>query len=389
MATTDDEVFYTMGQIRYRSSSEYVTQEDVVVRSVQLSEDNTFRDIVIVPKVEDINEGNKDISFVYEANKPYYLRLAIPKNVAYAMTLTLELCNTRCTGSGAGYDEKVLDSPTYASGSYQIIKRILVPRAVLDEDAYNRVILYPKPNDDDNGEVQVAIVREYNAGNSEKNKDEWITFQSIVEKYDLKVGDIVYNGFTQEYYFIVDEKVDPAISKIESDGKENYSVALNKNLVNKRNDAILTHIWKQSTTAEKAIFEMVFTSRYETGSFNTIIAKLRRDSWDADIHYTLDNDASGTIYTGLRIEPEDVDVYVGKITNLLNNSTDGAQEETVNSIGIWGHPNLITTINGEEIRVGQSGYYELNDFDINFFGVVALDGKDKFTADYQTVIDNG
>ena len=40
-------------------------------------------------------------------------------------------------------------------------------------------------------------------------------------------------------------------------------------------------------------------------------------------------------------------------------------------------------INGEQIQIGSSGYYELNDFDIETFSVVAKDYRDNFVVDYQ------
>lgn len=40
-------------------------------------------------------------------------------------------------------------------------------------------------------------------------------------------------------------------------------------------------------------------------------------------------------------------------------------------------------INGEEIQIGSSGYYELNDFPIESFAVVADGRKDTFTVDFQ------
>jgi hypothetical protein len=42
------------------------------------------------------------------------------------------------------------------------------------------------------------------------------------------------------------------------------------------------------------------------------------------------------------------------------------------------------TINGEEIKIGQSGYYELKDFTINSLGVIVTDYDiDRFTIDYE------
>jgi hypothetical protein len=44
------------------------------------------------------------------------------------------------------------------------------------------------------------------------------------------------------------------------------------------------------------------------------------------------------------------------------------------------------SINGEEIQIGASGYYELNDFDVTSFAVVADGPEDKFILDYQYVV---
>jgi hypothetical protein len=44
---------------------------------------------------------------------------------------------------------------------------------------------------------------------------------------------------------------------------------------------------------------------------------------------------------------------------------------------------LLLAVNGEEIKIGQSNFYELDDFTITSLGVVAKDGSDRFTIDYQ------
>jgi hypothetical protein len=43
----------------------------------------------------------------------------------------------------------------------------------------------------------------------------------------------------------------------------------------------------------------------------------------------------------------------------------------------------LLAINGEEIKIGQSNFYELDDFTITSLGVVAKDSYDRFTIDYQ------
>lgn len=51
------------------------------------------------------------------------------------------------------------------------------------------------------------------------------------------------------------------------------------------------------------------------------------------------------------------------------------------NLGVWGHPDMLMSINGEEIRVGSSGYYELRDFEVTSFGVA--ENSVTFTIDYQ------
>ena len=50
---------------------------------------------------------------------------------------------------------------------------------------------------------------------------------------------------------------------------------------------------------------------------------------------------------------------------------------------------MVMAINGEEIRIGQSGYYELNDFEITSFGIAAETNSDNntFIMDYQYPIE--
>jgi hypothetical protein len=42
-------------------------------------------------------------------------------------------------------------------------------------------------------------------------------------------------------------------------------------------------------------------------------------------------------------------------------------------------------INGEEVQIGSSGYYELNEFNVNSLCVVADGPKDTFVLDYQYI----
>lgn len=71
-----------------------------------------------------------------------------------------------------------------------------------------------------------------------------------------------------------------------------------------------------------------------------------------------------------------------RVNNLVPKITDGSPLER---IGVWGHPGQIMAINGEQIKIGPSGYYELEGLDVSSFGIVAENDqykRDGFTLDY-------
>ena len=75
--------------------------------------------------------------------------------------------------------------------------------------------------------------------------------------------------------------------------------------------------------------------------------------------------------------------------NALGQSQIQSSTGQLTHIGIWGHPEQAFTINGEEIKIGQSGFYELNDYIINNIGVIVTDKQvDRFTIDYEYKVVN-
>ena len=111
-------------------------------------------------------------------------------------------------------------------------------------------------------------------------------------------------------------------------------------------------------------------------NFDRLILKLTRITND----YTLANDTNG--WMGRVIELGDCVCYT--INNLLKLSFfNGISELT--KIGIQGSSGLLMCINGEEIRVGPSGIYQIkNGYKITFIGFVLIDGSnDYFLLDYQ------
>lgn len=71
--------------------------------------------------------------------------------------------------------------------------------------------------------------------------------------------------------------------------------------------------------------------------------------------------------------------YVFQNTDNLIQNVQGI----VKHISIWGRSEQLISINGQELQLGPSGYYELKDFDINSLYIVNSAVGDKYTVDIQ------
>ena len=103
---------------------------------------------------------------------------------------------------------------------------------------------------------------------------------------------------------------------------------------------------------------------------------MTRQSEDYNIQHTTQN---GTEYGRiLDIDKTVCELY--KVNNLVNSMNSNAN---LDRIGVWGHSGLMMAINGEEIKIGPSGFYELAEVPVSSLGVVARDFNDSFTVDYE------
>lgn len=121
---------------------------------------------------------------------------------------------------------------------------------------------------------------------------------------------------------------------------------------------------------EYEIFEIVFTPNTE---YDQITWELHRVGIDYAIDQTDDDNTYGRL-------AEINDIKLFKIKNKKDNN---AQELT--KIGIQGPPSLLMCINGQQIRLGRNGIYEINNgIPINFVGFVPYNHQNKnFFMDYE------
>lgn len=225
------------------------------------------------------------------------------------------------------FNVKIIKKEDNLNTVYQFLKSITILRGGSGENVYN-VALYEKSDKS----VAAMIPLEYRAGTS--NTKDFLYYSSSNGKYYLGNGGTSY---TETY---------------------NY------------NDLSVVASWKQEEGSNFGVFEMTF--RPVEDSFAGILLEMVRTAEDYNIQRP-----DGTF--GRLVDIDNVEYTLYELSNLVDQVN---RDKTLSRIGVWSHPGLIMTINGEEIRVGPSGYYELDALDIESIGIVATSWADNWTMDY-------
>lgn len=117
-------------------------------------------------------------------------------------------------------------------------------------------------------------------------------------------------------------------------------------------------------------YDFIFTPN---GTYDQIIFELMREPFDNEIRN--DDDTYGRVIT-LKI-----DSLVS-----INNVITSLPTTVIKKLGIQGPQGMLFCMNGEELRIGRTGIYELAfEYDVDFLGFIidALPNKNSFILDYQ------
>ena len=151
----------------------------------------------------------------------------------------------------------------------------------------------------------------------------------------------------------------------------------------KYNDVVVAASWRQGTTQSFVTYTLIF--RPVEAGFTKLLLQMTRSAEDYNIERNVIDETTGTVITeyGRKLDiTKMTDCKFYEVKNLM--ATIGKSPLT--KIGVWGHPELMLAINGEEIKIGPSGYYELDAIKITSLGVAALSYKDMFSIDYQYLL---
>lgn len=276
----------------------------------------------------------------FDADTDYYARVDIPPDLNNEYTFTIKLVKGQGQSASSG-------------SSYQFIKKITLKRGGTANNLYDICLYNSNPGAITVAQEKVVAVvldnsNKYGADNPTiKNKLYW-------------QGE----GAKRKYYL--------------GAGGKSYTVA--KQVVK----ASLMASWRSDQiTDRKSRIEFVFRP-LESG-FSQIVFSMARGPEDYGLingeKYT-DNGKVTVIDYGRKIDTTKVDYEIYRLTNIV----DTCQVESFDSMGVWGHPEQMMAVNGEQIQIGPSGFYELTGIDIESLGVVAFDNdyiKSSFTVDYE------
>lgn len=344
-------VSYGMGQYRFTKNYDYITELLDATGS-----DSVNNNIIKYQKTGNASSGwYKDILVelptvgdnkipVVQYGQTYFLKLSVPQNRQYTITLNLKLCPANTS------DQPVLDR-------FQQIGRIEIPPTPEDDNIYSEVILYQIPN---STTITVGLIDAEHDETEEEHSQH--VKNNVYKKKNSSSGKI-------EYWY--------------------YTSATAKKEVTKYNAARLIRSW-EIVEGEKHIvtYKLAFSPKYNLaeGYRYLLIETDRNNLWSNEIQYV---DESGDPYNGTYLDLPSVSVSLYSVNNLLAGGSSGTSQiksgtNTLNHIGVWGHPEQIITINGEEIKIGPSGFYEIKDYDITSLGMVVEDADvDRFTIDYE------
>lgn len=311
---------YQMGQYRFANASECMTT---------VSASASYKDVSFSGAEDDgVANAFKDIMIVpnssLSAGTAYYLTLSIPKDLNYDMTFIIKLYKNLTDGG--------------STEVYQRIKQITVNKGggTGEETNIRDVALYDASLEDNVEDIRAMIPITYVPSSA-------------------SINGLIYKDNNNNFYL----------------GRGNGA---NYTRITKVNYLKVAESWKESSSSVTDNIELILTP-VESG-FDKIVLEMVREAED----YTIQRTTSSGIEYGRIVDIDNFSFNLYQLSNLVaqTNAT------TLSTIGVSAHPGLLMAINGEEIRVPATGFYELdNVISITDLGIAARSNRDSFIIDYQ------
>lgn len=218
------------------------------------------------------------------------------------------------------FNIKLIKNKNNTRQVYQYLKQVSVVRGGTGANAHD-VALY----ENQDGDIVAGIVQPKPSGNGVSGNI-----------YSTQNSDGTYTYYTY--------------------GKNGYVRTSNVNATQ------MIESWKTEQGTTFGTFELVF--RPVEDGFTGILVEMVRSAID----YSIQRNSGASIEFGRYVDISKTEVRMYSITNLVDSIH---QKGSLSRVGVWGRPGLIMAINGEEIRVGPSGFYEEDVVPIESIGIVS------------------
>ena len=344
---------YGIGQYTYDDKFNYITWLGSSLTPAQ-EESYTPLEKSYVTYTPDLTTSYRDVAFELpdgiEYGNSYYMTITLPQDGLYDTTVNLKLCAENLLSN----EEFKIDF-----NKFQQIKQLTVPASNSSADSiYSEVILF-----------------EYQNG------------QNTLVAADIPIHVSTSSGtYTESHLYEYNGAYKYALATDSSWSGNNLVSVTNYSSYN------LAQGWKitsENITNDTITYSFVFSPKYNlTDAYKYLWIEVIHDNEDIRL-----SDQSQT-YNGKTIPINNIEMSVYKITNLLPETLLGIASiksgvNTLNGITITGPNTLIAAINGEEIKIGSTGQYELKDFNITSLGLVVKSIEDSnFLIDYTYAIKN-
>ena len=341
---TDDKT-YGMGQYRY-IGSDSCAQVKTLTASSPSVENSSYRDLIFTTEN------------AFESGKDYYFKVSVPRDINYTMTFSVKLVNLSDYTAGKYITE------TYSG--YQLLGTAIAQ--AIDTSG--------------EGVIHVAYYQNYNSEEC-----------TLAEVFELNEGT---KSELNRLYYYYDEVQDTTLFYL---GTGAGTTIANKGYV-QTTKVSYTTLSKQFSSDlgenEYATFEFVFSPGTDYpanfGGFDTIWLQMVRSEVDLNMSQTVSDGNSSQTVAGRYINPSKVNGKFNcySLRNLVTDSDYGfglpkTAGEKVSKFAINGNPGLRIAVNGEGMRIGPSGTFSFDAFDVASIGVMAYGYtySSMFTIDYE------
>lgn len=274
-----------------------------------------------------------------------------------------------------------------------------------DNYQYLDTVHLPKWSSNENNYVQQKILAVYLYGVNKKNststeketKEQWFSreriatgeVEEITDDTTPQDGKLYYKKDTLgniTYSLYRSSFSDDEIQGSETDTTESFDstdTLTRRKVQDGWNDdwtalsqAVVTTSWRTSNSEDAyGIFDITFRPLVNT--FDMVCAEIVREAIDEQVSFS-------DTGKGRQLGVVEEDCSLAIVNDLVPQLKEKGGMSSITKIGVWGRPGLLMCINGEPIRVGNSGFYEQDSVEVETLGFIVEDHdwNNNFTIDY-------